>query len=368
MDTVDRRTLTLATMERQLLARRHPMSPFDAITHLHGLQAQEPHEPYVGLWSRLAEFGPANLVTLLVERRAVRTLLMRRTLHLVTDQHCLAYRAAHQPMLVARMRGVLGRSMPGVDLDELAGLGEPLLAQEGRTAVEVARDLGGRWPDVPPRILGDALTCLVGLVQTPPRGVWGEQAPARVTTIRTWLGRDPEASADALDQLVLGYLTAYGPASSSDVRAWSGLGGLPAVITRLRPRLRFLRDDAGRRLLDLADAALPEHDRPLPPRFLPAFDNVVLGYHDRSRVIDDDHRGLSVGGARFVLVDGRVAGIWTSSRQAPGPGGTPGPVTVSVTWLRPVPTDAQDAVRAEGERLATFLGDGRPGSVAFPAA
>jgi hypothetical protein len=41
-----------------------------------------------------------------------------------------------------------------------------------------------------------------------------------------------------------------------------------------------------------------------PRRFLPAFDDAVPGYHDRSRIVADEHRGLSVTGARLVLVDG----------------------------------------------------------------
>lgn len=130
------------------------------------------------------------------------------------------------------------------------------------------------------------------------------------------------------------------------------------MIDRLRPRLTTYRDDAGRRLIDLADARLPQHERFLPPRFLPAFDNAVLGYHDRRRVIDDEHRGLSVAGARLLLVGGRVAGTWAASPGADG-------VQVSIDLLSPVPADDQDAVREEGHRLAAFLGDGVPGAVAL---
>lgn len=44
--------------------------------------------------------------------------------------------------------------------------------------------------------------------------------------------------------------------------------------------------------------------------FLPAFDNAILGYHDRGRIIDHAHRGLSAAGERVVPVDGRVAAVW----------------------------------------------------------
>ena len=357
MKMLDRHTLTQATLQRQLLLERPAWSGYAAIEHLVGLQAQEPHEPYVGLWSRLRDFQPAELVDLLEQRRAVRTLMMRRTLHLMTSEDCLALRPLHDAMLITRMRGTLGRALPGVDFDELAAAGEPLFAASPRTLTEVARAIGARWPQAAPRDLGDALSTVLRLVQTPPRGIWGRQAPARNTTIRAWLGREPEAAQDGLDDLVLRYLRAYGPATSSDVRAWSGLSGLPAVIKRLRPRLRFFRDERGRELLDVPDGWLPDDDVPLPCRYLPAFDNAVLGYDDRTRIIDDGHRRLSVAGARFVLVDGRVAGTWTST------GDHEAGVTVCVTPLRALTPDERDDVVAEGQRLAVFLADERPGGL-----
>ena len=349
MEVLDRRTLNRATLERQLLLRRHDLTAADAIRHLVAVQAQEPLEPYVGLWSRLTRFRPEDLGDLLLGRTAVRTLLMRRTLHLVTSTDCLELRPLHDAMLVSRMRGTLGPRLPGVDFDRLAALGEPLFAAEPRTLTEVARAVGDRWPEAAARDLGDALSTLVSLVQVLPRGLWGHRAPARNTTIESWLGRPPAAPPAAIDELVLRYLKAFGPATSSDLRAWCGLSGLPEVIKRLRPQLRRYRDDRRRELLDVVDQPLPDPEDPTPVRFLPAFDNAVLGYADRSRIIDDDHRGLSVLGARFLLVDGRVAGTWTSSDDANGG------VQVSIEPLRRLSCAEWDEIRAESEALRAFL-------------
>lgn len=344
-EVLSRRRLNRALMARQLLAERSERAALDVIEHLVGLQGQEPLEPYTGLWSRLVGFRPEELVGLLEARRAARTLLMRRTLHLVSARDALAWRALHQPMLVGKMTTTLRRDMPGVDLDELTAAGRPLFDESPRTLGEVARAVGDRWPDVAPRVLGDALSTLVDLVQVPPRGIWGQTAPARNTTFRAWLGAPPSQPAAPADELVLRYLRAFGPAASADVRAWSGLTGLPAVIARLRPRLRTFRDERGRELLDVEDAPLPHEDTPQPPRFVPAFDNVVLGFDDRSRVIDDDHRRLSVAGARFLLVDGRVAGTWTVADDA-----------LRISELVPLrPADRED-VTIEGAHLAEFLG------------
>jgi len=361
MTVIGTRELNRALLARQLLLDRHAMPAIDAVRHLVGVQAQEPLEPYAGLWSRLRGFVPAELAGLLEGRRAVRTLMMRRTLHLVAAEDALALRALHQPMLEQRAMSVLRSRLPGVDLAELRTAGTPLFAERPRILTDVAREIADRWPGVAPRDLGDALSSAVPLVQVPPRGVWGAGGPAANTTIEAWLGRpaagagDPDAA--RAEDLVLRYLAAHGPAASADVRSWSGLAGLPAAIARLRPQLEVLRDGRGRELLDLPGAPRPDPDTPAPPRFLPAFDNAVLGYDDRSRVIDDRHRGLSVGGARFLLVDGRVAATWTVASTATRPAG--GPAVLRIDALVPIAAADRDAVVEEGAGLLSFLTDGR---------
>jgi hypothetical protein len=344
------RALNRALLARQLLLERRAMPAAEAIEHLVGLQAQEPLEPYVGLWSRLQDFDPQELAALVEARQAVRTLLMRRTLHLVTARDSLALRPVHQRMLETRMLGTLRRRLPGVDLAELAAAGRPLFEEQPRTLSEVGRALVERWPGVAPRDLGDALSSLVPLVQVPPRGIWGRGGPARNTTIETWLGRPLEDPAPPADALVRRYLAAYGPAATADIRAWSGLSGLRDAVERLRPSLRTFRDERGRELLDLPDGPLPDPDVPAPPRFLPAFDNAVLSYDDRTRIVDDADRGLSVEGARFVLVDGRVAATWAVERDRVT-------ATLRITALTRLGREHRDAITGEGRSLLAFLTD-----------
>ena len=151
----DGTVLSACALNRALLARQHLLtrtggSALDLVEHLVGLQAQEPQEPYVGVWSRLDDFVPADLADLLEQRTAVRVLLMRRTLHLVSARDCLALRRLHDPMLVARMRGALGRRLPDVDEAALAAAAEPLFAAAPSTMTEVARAVGHRWPQAAP--------------------------------------------------------------------------------------------------------------------------------------------------------------------------------------------------------------------------
>ncbi|WP_024806614.1 winged helix DNA-binding domain-containing protein [Nocardia sp. BMG51109] len=350
MAALSTRALNRATLARQYLLDRADVPVLGAVAHLCGLQTQEPQEPFVGLWSRVRAFDPAVLDDLLVRRDVVRTHLMRRTIHLVTAADALAWRTRHDAMLRQRVLAVYRRELDGVDLDELAAAGRAMLADgEPRSMSELGRALADRWPAAGPRALGEMLVAaLVPVAQLPPRGLWRTKAGVRYAPLAAWLGSEieppPSGSDPVGEALVLRYLAAFGPAATADLRAWSGLAGLPAAVAAAREKLIAFRDERGRELLDLPDAPRPDPDTPAPVRFLPAFDNAVLGYHDRGRIIDDAHRGLSVAGERVVLVDGRVAATWTVDAGA-----------VVVTPLHRFTRADRTAVAEQGRELAAFL-------------
>jgi hypothetical protein len=301
-------------LERQLLLRRHALTAAAAIEHLVGMQAQEPLQPYTGLWSRLEDFQPAELAELLTNRDAVRSPLMRTTVHLVSASDSLTLYPLMRDVLVRTLKNTpFGKATAGLEPAPLEEAGRRLLEERPRAISELGRLLHEQWPNYAPKDLAYVIHYRLPLVQIPPRGVWGQRMQSTWTTLEHWLEQplDPEPS---LENVVLRYLAAFGPATTSDIRTWSGLTGLREVMERLRPQLRTFRDEHGRELFDLPDAPLPDPETPAPPRFLPEYDNALLSHADRTRIVSDEHRkGLQTAngvGPNTFLIDGFVRGVW----------------------------------------------------------
>ncbi|EGX59648.1 hypothetical protein SZN_11893 [Streptomyces zinciresistens K42] len=305
------RALSRATLARQLLLSRAPMTALAAVEHLVGLQAQEVKPPYYALAARLEGFAPEELSRLLGERAVVRMVTLRSTIHLHSAEDGLSLRPLVQP---AREREIthFRKGLVGVDLDRLADLARALVEAGPRTMRQLREALGAEWPDADPQSLAVAARCRLPLVQVTPRGQWGLSGQVALTTVEHWLDR-PENPGTPADDVVLRYLAAFGPASVKDLQTWAGLTRMRPVFERLRPRLLTFRDEKGVELFDLPDAPRPDPDTPAPPRLLPEFDNLLLSHADRSRVVPPARHGRTWQVNTFycpLLVDGFLAGVW----------------------------------------------------------
>ncbi|HEX9550858.1 MAG TPA: crosslink repair DNA glycosylase YcaQ family protein, partial [Candidatus Limnocylindrales bacterium] len=58
---MSRRELNRATLARQLLLEREPLTLVEAVHRIGAVQAQEPASPYLALWNRVVGFEAAAL-------------------------------------------------------------------------------------------------------------------------------------------------------------------------------------------------------------------------------------------------------------------------------------------------------------------
>lgn len=345
---LSRRVLNRTLLARQGLLARFDATPAALVERLVGLQAQEPPDPYVGLWSRIDGFDPASLAALLADRAAVRIGLMRTTLHLVTARDCRALYPVMRDVLVRAFRSSpFAKALDGADLEPILAAGREALVERPHTPADLGRRLAERWPDRDPTALAYACRFLLPLVQVPPRGLWGRTGRATNTTAEAWLG-GPLDTATEPDEAVLRYLAAFGPATAADIRTWSWLTGLRPVVERLRPRLRSFRDEAGRELLDVEDGILLDGDEPAPPRLLPQFDNAFLSHATRERIVGDRAAGTFPGWTGPVLVDGFIDGAWRVRRER-------STATMTLELYGAHPARTRRAVVEEAERLLGFV-------------
>ena len=333
------RELNRATLARQLLLERRRLAIVPALERVAGLQAQWAPATYVGLWARVDGFRREALERALAREQAVRAVLMRGTVHLVSRRDYGLFGSA-----VAHAGWIRPESLALADTvhDTLVEFGtEPHTKAEVfawlRDEHGIDHDGGlGFWY---------ALRTAGRLTHAPESGTWKQPRDTRYVLIE----HEQVDTLPARVHLVRSYLAAFGPATRADISEWSGLRvrDIEPALEALEPLRRFA-DERERELVDLPRAALPSGDAPAPVRFLPRFDNLVLSHADRRRVIADEHRATVIHGGGMVeatfLVDGFVAGLWRVEKDK-----------VRVEPFSPLPRACRRPVEDEAARLQEWL-------------
>jgi hypothetical protein len=336
------RELNRATLARQLLLERKRLSPRTVIERLIGVQAQWPPAPYVGIWTRTTSFRRGTLERDLAAGAVVKATVMRQTLHLVTSSDYALLRAAFaETNHYDKMPDAI-RLAPAIR--ELAGAG-PVTSAEALAYLEREHGLTGTRA----RYAWRGARIAAHLLHHHETALWRARPEGRFVAIE-----EPEVhdSGEARAEIVRRYLAAFGPASPNDFRAWAMMRMAevrPAFerLEQLQPLRRF-RDERGRELLDVKRAPLPDPETAAPVRFLPKWDNILLAWTDRTRVLPEKHRKrvIAINGdvAQTFLVDGFVAGTWNVENGR----------VVTKPFER-LSRAAQRELKDEAARLETFL-------------
>jgi len=342
------RELNRWTLARQLLLDRADLDAVTGVDRLAGMQAQHSPSPYIGLWSRLRGFRREELEAAVMESRVVKATLMRGTLHLVSGREFDRYRVASRQPNALMARALRLATERGADAGAIREEVLALLHERPHSRTELMRALAHRVPDGIPGWMALGAVHLSGATMNVPEDArFGHTGGSRYR-VAPPPATDPDT---ALRCVLTAYLRAFGPATRADIAQW--LGQPVSVFGPALDALDVVTLPAadGRALLDLADAPRPDPDVPAPVRFLPRWDNLLLAYERRERVLPDHLRRTVIRKNGEVLptflVDGMVAGVWEAQLR--------GPAVMTLTALGPLAARRRREVEGEGEALLAWL-------------
>jgi hypothetical protein len=369
---------------RARLAVRHHLAPSARLTDvvklvgdLVGLHGTDPATVFLSAAARMRK--PAGAVSALEralyeDRTLVRTLCMRRTMFVVPlDVVPVVQAACTDALLPAERKRLVqmiedngiashgGRWLRSVEAEALAELkvrGEATGAELSKAVPRLRKQLsvgeGKTWAatvGMSTRVLF-LLSMAQLIVRGRPKGSWSS-SQFRWSPIETWLPRGvPSMPADqARTELVRRWLTAFGPAPTTDVRWWTGW-----TLRQTREALASagavevqLEDGTGCVLR--GDEAPVRSPKPW-VALLPGLDPTTMGWQQRRWYLGEhgsvlfDRNGNA---GPTVWADGRIVGGWAQCRS--------GEVVYRV--LEDVGRDTVAAVDRAAADLEAWLGDAR---------
>jgi hypothetical protein len=351
---VSDRQLNRWTLARQHLIERAPLDATAAVEHLAGMQAQYSPSPYIGLWSRLEGFERADLEQALRDDRVVKTTAMRGTLHLLPSSRLAHYRitsgSSYYDTTLARLREL------GVDLEAIRAHVVSHVRERPHTRREVSRLVAGAlglegevpaWVTQRPTAVA-AVAVTTDLVNLPDDAAFGYFGGSRYRAAPATPEVEPT---EAFRYVTTAYLAAYGPASKTDLAQWSGKAVSAFAPALAELELVSFRAEDGRVLVDLPGALRPPPDVPVPVRFLPKWDSLLLAHARRQRILPETYRKRVIAKNGDVtstfLVDGMVAGTWEVTLR--------GRAVLTLTALGRIAARSRREVEAEGHRLLAWL-------------
>ena len=306
-------SVALGRLSSQLLSQPSDSPPELVVAWLGGVQAQDYRWAKWSVGLRMPGATDADVERAVAERRIVRTWAFRGTLHFVAADdvrwllrllapRVIASNARRYRQLeldedtLARSNDAIGRVLDG---------GRELIRSELAEALEAAGISveGQRIFYMVQRAALDAVIC-----HGPMRG-----SKPTFVLLADWLDAVEDADPEAADSvLATRYVNSHGPATVQDFAWWAGLpvsaarGALCAV-----PAIERTEVDGVERWGAVDRTPVGDEDT---AHLLPPYDDYLLGYKDRSAVLDPTvAKSVNAGGGMpkpALVVDGQVVGTW----------------------------------------------------------
>jgi hypothetical protein len=344
----------LARAGAQLLVERDAAGPESVARRMLAVQGQAFGPARWALGARSVSTTLSDVDALFDEGTLVRTWTMRGTLHIVgaDDVRLMLTATADKQRHLAQQ--VMRRD--GMDAEVVSTAFRALetaMSQQGPLERKQAMDAmssaglntdGGRGY----HLIREA--ALAGIV------VWGpvRRTQQALVPAGEWLPpAEPIGRDEAITRILTRYLQCRSPATLRDFAWWLGITLTEARRAHADAGDAVVQSDAGPEFLESAATV----GTPVPSRttaLLPAYDEYILGYRDRSPVLEDRHWGLVQAGANgifqpVIVLDGRVAGTWRADASPAG-------IRVDLAPFVALSSRATSRIEREAARYANYLG------------
>jgi Winged helix DNA-binding domain len=327
-------------------------APADVVRWFGAVQAQDYYGALWAVGQRCANATAASVEHAIADRAIVRTWPLRGTLHFVAAEDVgwmmehlaprLAERTTRRFLPFGLDRRVFARCATTI-VKALEGgrqLTRPKLYERlERAGIPTA----GRGLHILWQMAHDGLIC------------FGTREGKQHTFVllEEWVPKATRLDRDeALAELARRYFTSHGPATLQDFTWWSGL-----AVADARSGVAMAGIDLGRTRRSAATEFTPRTAAPRTAHhaphvvLLPPYDEYTVAYKDRSAALDPKHAAATRNGifSPTIVIDGRIAGTWTSRPTASA-------VTISLQPLTRLTPVQSHAIAAAAARYGRFLG------------
>lgn len=343
-----------ARLTHQQIAGSSFTQPEAVVAWLGALQAQD----YTGvLWSiglRMNDATEQTIAQAIADRTIVRTWPMRGTLHFVAAQDVRWLLALLTPRVIA---GSAGRYRQ-LELDDATlvrsktVISNALQGGKQLTREELLQQLDAA---------GIATTGQRGyhlLVHAAQQGLicFGVPSGKQQTFVLLdeWLPlTKPLAREEAIVELTRRYFTSHGPATLQDFTGWAGLTVTEAKMGLAGSGDTLMQETVGERTYWLPHQTREIKTETPAAYLLPGFDEFILGYKDRSAVLDPAFSNHICPGSNGVfqptmVVDGQVVGTWKRMVKK-------GKVLITFNPFHPLNDAEHAALAAATARYGAFM-------------
>jgi hypothetical protein len=329
--------------------------PAEVVSWLGAMQAQD----FLGAkWSvglRLKSATESDVTRALSDGSILRTWPMRGTLHFVAPRDIRWMLELLNPRVIASAAGrhkqlgitdALLKKSRSIFTKALRG-GKQLTREQMREALERGgiSTAGQRGIHIIGWNAQNGLICF-----GPP-----QEKQKTFVLLDEWVKATPPLQHEqALTELATRYFVSHGPATLKDFVWWSGL--------KISDARRAIELASSRLVSETIEATQYWMGKKIPRiqsteleiKLLPGFDEYILGYTDRSAVLDSAHKSkiyssLNLIFSPTILINGRVEGTWRRTI-------TSKKVAVALKPFRTLTKRERDALHEAAERYGAFLG------------